>query len=77
MKKILFHVEYAFNIFENRFTKKTSFETLHEIKSQNLLTNIIHRKFFSIEIKFMNSKKQIRLNVIDVVHLAQIKMIVL
>lgn len=62
------------NIFKNRFTKTISFETLYETKSRNFLINIFRKKSFSIKIEFMNAVQQIRINIVDVVYLIQIKM---
>ena len=76
-KKILFYVEYSLNVFQNVSIEMFSFEFLYDIKFRNPLLIIIKTNEFQKKIDFMKKKRQIRLDVIDVVKLTQVKMSIL
>ena len=76
-KKILFHVEYSLNVFQNASIEMFSFEVLYGIKFKNSLLIIIRTDEFQKKIDFIKKKRQIRFDVINVVKLAQVKMSIL
>ena len=69
-------MKYALNIFENVVINKLFFEILYDVKFKNLLTAIIRKNVFKIKIDFLKNRKQIKLNIIDAVKLAQTRMII-
>lgn len=63
-----------FNVFENAFIDLLLFEILYEVKPWDLLFNILWKDLFELKTNFLKRRKQIKLNTINVVKLAQIKM---
>ena len=75
-QNILFQMKYALNIFENVVIIISFFEILYDVKFRNSLTAIIRKNVFKIETNFLKNRKQIRLNTIDAIKLAQTRMII-
>lgn len=65
-------MKYAFNIAENRSSKISSFEIFYEVKPRDQLIKIFREKLFDKKMKFLKTKKQIRNDVINAIHMTQI-----
>ena len=71
---MLSQIEYALNVFENASTEIFSFEILYEVKSKNPLLKIIRKDSSNEKIDFFENRRQIKLNIINVIKMTQIKM---
>ena len=75
-KDILSQMKYAFNGFQNVFIELSSFEVLYGTKFRNPLFNIIKKSKSQTTIDFLKKRRQIHLNVINVVKMTQRKMFI-
>ena len=76
-KNMLLHVKYSLNVFENAFIDVSPFEVFYDVKSKNPLMNIVRRKVSTDEMDFLEQKRQIKIDTIDVIKMIQIKMSIL
>ena len=73
-KEALSHVKYALNTFENRSTGTSPFEALYDVKPRDALMKIVRKELSNTKMDFLKTKRQIRNDVTNAVHLAQTRM---
>ena len=72
--EFLFHIEYALNIVLNVFTEIFSFQVLYDVQFRNLLFMIVQKDFNQEEMNFLKKRRWLKIDVIDVIKLTQVKM---